>query len=325
MTPRRLRQFLALIEHAHFGRAATALGVSQPTLSKSLQLLERELGVTLFDRRRDGVALTAFGQLLQEKSQRLLMDEADLRRDMHLLANGGMGALKVALGPYPSITSGYASIARLHAAHPQINVSAQVAGWREVARQVATGEVDVGIAEISALQGREEFACEPLGEHVGHLFCRPGHPLLSRRGPLSLAQVLEFPWAAARIPLRLTAQTWPATLGCAGTYDATNGDFVPALEINVPMHLGPVVTHSDALALGNLASFERELQAAEIVVLTVPHLALYSRYGFIYLKERSLSPAVKVYMTEVRAMEAALGQRELQLARLHLDRQTVRP
>ena len=41
MTPRRLRQFLALIEHAHFGQAAKALGVSQPALSKSIQLLEQ--------------------------------------------------------------------------------------------------------------------------------------------------------------------------------------------------------------------------------------------------------------------------------------------
>ncbi len=73
MTPRRLRQFLALIEHAHFGRAAKELGVSQPALSKSIQLLESELGVTLFDRRTEGVVLTAFGQLLREKSRRLLM------------------------------------------------------------------------------------------------------------------------------------------------------------------------------------------------------------------------------------------------------------
>ena len=72
MTPRRLRQFLALIEHAHFGRAAKALGVSQPALSKSIQLLENELGVTLFDRRTEGIVLTAFGQLLREKSRRLL-------------------------------------------------------------------------------------------------------------------------------------------------------------------------------------------------------------------------------------------------------------
>ncbi|SDZ50213.1 LysR family transcriptional regulator [Pseudomonas sp. NFIX28] len=316
MTPRRLHQFLALIEHAHFGRAAKALGVSQPALSKSIQLLETELGVTLFDRRTEGVVLTAFGHLLREKSQRLLVAEEDLRRDIALLAGGEIGALRVALGPYPSITSGYASIARLHARHPQIKVTAHVAGWREVAHQVATGAVDLGIAEISTLQGREEFTCELLGEHEGRLFCRPGHPLLSQHRSLTLAQTLDYPWVASRIPLRLATHLLPATLGCAGAYDAVTGDFIPAIEIDVPMQIIRFVENSNALTLGNLSTFEQEIMAGEIVPLPIHDLALRTRYGFIYLKDRSLPPAVEVYMREVRAVEEENCQRESLLAQM---------
>lgn len=316
MTPRRLRQFLALIEHAHFGRAAKALGVSQPALSKSIQLLESELGVTLFDRRTDGVVLTAFGQLLRERSLRLLLAEEDLRRDIALLAGGDIGALRVAFGPYPSVTSGYASIARLHARHPQIKVTAHVAGWREVAHQVATGVVDLGIAEISTLQGQEEFTCELLGEHEGRLFCRPGHPLLSQKRSPTLAQTLDYPWVASRIPLRLATHLLPATLGCAGAYDSLTGDFVPAIEIDVPMQIVKFVESSNALALGNLSTFEQEIRAGVIVPLPAHAPALRTRYGFIYLKERSLPPAVEVYMREVRAVEAEICQRERVLAQM---------
>ena len=318
MTPRRLRQFLALIEHAHFGRAAKALGVSQPALSKSIQLLESELGVTLFDRRTEGVVMTAFGQLLREKSQRLLMAEEDLRRDIALLAGGDMGALRVALGPYPSIASGYTSLARLHARHPQIKVTAHVAGWRDVAHQVATGAVDLGIAEISTLQGREEFTGELLGEHEGRLFCRPGHPLLSQHR-LTLAQTLDYPWVASRIPLRLATHLLPATLGCAGAYDAVTGDFVPAIEIDVPMQIVRFVENSNALALGNLSTFEQEIIAGEIVPLPIHDLALRTHYGFIYLKERSLPPAVEVYMREVRAVEEEICQRESLLVHMRTE------
>jgi len=316
MTPNRLRQFLALIEHAHFGRAAKALGVSQPALSKSIQLLERELGVTLFDRRTDGVVLTAFGHLLQEKSRRLLVAEQDLRRDIALLAGGDIGALKVAFGPYPSIISGYAGIARMHARHPQIRVTAHVAGWREVAHQVTSGVVDLGIAEISTLQGREELTFELLGEHEGRLFCRPDHPLLAQDRSLTLAQTLDYPWVASRIPLRLATHLLPATLGCAGAYDALTGDFVPAIEIDVPMQIVKFVENSNALALGNLSTFERELSAGEIAPLPVQDLALRTRYGFIYLKERSLPPAVEVFMNEVRAVEADVCQRESLLVKI---------
>ncbi|NBB34990.1 LysR family transcriptional regulator [Pseudomonas kielensis] len=316
MTPRRLRQFLALIEHAHFGRAAKTLGISQPALSKSIQLLESELGVTLFDRRPEGVVLTAFGRLLHEKSHRMLMVEEDLRRDIALLAGGDIGALKVALGPYPSVTSGYASIARLHARHPQIRITAHVAGWREVAHQVASGTVDLGIAEISTLQGQEEFTCELLGEHEGRLFCRPGHPLLSQKRSPTLAQTLDYPWVASRIPLRLATHLLPATLGCAGAYDALTGDFVPAIEIDVPMQIVQFVESSNALALGNLSTFEPQIRAGEIVPLPTHDLALRTHYGFIYLKERSLPPAVEAYMREVRAVEEEICQRERVLAQM---------
>lgn len=319
MTPRRLRQFLALIEHAHFGRAAKALGVSQPALSKSIQLLESELGVTLFDRRTEGVTPTAFGELLREKSRRMLVAEEDLRRDMALLAQGDLGALKVALGPYPSIVSGYTSIARLHTRHPQIRVTAHVAGWREVAHQVATGAVDLGIAEISTLQGREEFTCELLGEHEGRLFCRPGHPLLSQKRSPTWVQTLDYPWVASRIPLRLAAHFLPSKLGCAGTYDATTGDFVPAIEIDVPMQIVKFVENSNALALGNVSTFERELMAGEIVALPVSGLAMHTRYGFIYLKERSLPPAVEAYMSEVRSVEEEIKQRERFLTQMKTE------
>ncbi|MDZ5436155.1 LysR family transcriptional regulator [Pseudomonas fluorescens] len=315
MTPRRLRQFLALIEHAHFGHAAKALGVSQPALSKSIQLLEQELGVTLFDRRTDGVTLTAFGQVLQRKSQRLLMAEEDLRRDIALLAVGDIGTLKVALGPYPSVISGYPAIARLHARHPHLNVTAHVAGWREVAHQVASGAVDLGIAEISALQGVEEFNCELLGEHQGRLFCRPGHPLLSQRS-LNRAQTLDYPWVASRIPFRLAGVLLPATLGRAGAYDTVTGDFVPAIEIDVPMQIVQFVANSNALAVGTLSAFERELLAGEIVPLPLHDQASYTRYGFISLKERSLPPAVEAFMREVRVVEEDVARREHELADL---------
>lgn len=310
MTPRRLRQFLVLIEHGHFGRAAKALGISQPALSKSIQLLESELGVTLFDRRTDGVALTAFGQLVREKCRRLLTAENDLRRDVALLAAGDIGALKIALGPFPSMTSGYASLARLHARHPQIKITAHVAGWRDVAHQVAAGAVDLGLAEISTLQGREEFACEVVGEHEGRLFCRPDHPLLSHKHSLTLAHALDYPWVAPRIPLRLATHLLPTVPGCAGAYDLVTGDFIPAIEIDVPMQIVKFIESSDALALGNLSTFEHEFTASAVMPLPIQDFALRTQYGFIYLKERSLPPAAEVYMQEVRAVEAEVRQRE---------------
>jgi DNA-binding transcriptional LysR family regulator len=78
ITQRRLRHLLSLVEHAHFGRAAEALNISQPALTKSIQALESELGVALLDRKRGALGLTVFGELVARRSRALLDGEADM-------------------------------------------------------------------------------------------------------------------------------------------------------------------------------------------------------------------------------------------------------
>ncbi len=312
ITQRRLLHLLTLVEYGHFGRAADALNISQPALSKSIQALEAELEVTLVDRKSGGVSLTVFGQIVAERSKPLLTVEDDLRREIKLLNEHQIGALSVAFGPYPSITCGYAGAARLLARHPGINIGMRVSGWHEVAQQVQARTVDLGIAEISALQGNEQFATELLGEHVGRLFCRPGHPLMNA-GPLTPAMLFQYPWICPRLPGRSNTPL-PADLGAAGTIDPLNGDFVPAIEIDVPMHLDSFLHTSDALAINLLSNMESALLAGEVALVPVTGFALKAHYGFIYLRNRSLAPAAKAYMDEVRALEAEIRAKEQRLA-----------
>ena len=77
---RNLQHLLVLIKYAHFGRAAKALKISQPALTKSIQGLESDLGVPLLNRKRGALTLTVFGELLVERSKTLLTAEDDLRR-----------------------------------------------------------------------------------------------------------------------------------------------------------------------------------------------------------------------------------------------------
>jgi DNA-binding transcriptional LysR family regulator len=69
---RDLRYFVAVAEDLHFTRAAERLFISQPALSKQIRMLERQLGAPLFDRRRDGVRLTAVGEALLPHARSVL-------------------------------------------------------------------------------------------------------------------------------------------------------------------------------------------------------------------------------------------------------------
>ena len=318
ITQRRLRHLLLLVEYAHFGRAAAALNISQPALTKSIQALEAELGVMLLDRKRGAVVLTAFGELVVQRSQALLNAEEDMLREITLLAGLEIGSLRVALGPYPSVTSGYPALARLLARRPKISVAAHVAGWREVAHQVAAREVDLGLAELSGVQGDDQFTTELVGQHHGRIFCRPGHPILAS-GRVALPALLEFPWIASQLPARIAAGL-PRSSGRAGKIDALTGDFMPAITIDVPMQIADLLAGSDALALASLALMERDLDAGKVAVVPTSNVAFQAGYGFIYLKDRSLTPATRAYMDEVRAVEAAIIEREAALAGRYGDR-----
>jgi DNA-binding transcriptional LysR family regulator len=69
---RKLRYFLAVAERLHFGRAAAALYITQPALSRQIRQLEEELGVELLERSSRQVSLTAAGKRLAEDGARLL-------------------------------------------------------------------------------------------------------------------------------------------------------------------------------------------------------------------------------------------------------------
>ncbi len=311
LTLARLRQFVALAEHGSFGKAAATLKISQPALTKSIHTLEATLGVRLFDRHSRGVLLTDFGRLVISHTKDLVAREAELLRDIRLLADLEVGHLSVCLGPYPSVMSGYAAAARVLSAHPKLEIALRVANWRTVTSAVGERQAELGIAELSDAVLDERLDTEAVGRHRARIFCRPGHPLL-RKTRVSLATLFHFPWASTRIPRRVAA-AFPRGGTRAGRLDEFSGDFIPAVETDVPMQIARLVKDTDVIAFGAFSMVEDELRAGRLAYLPAPRIDLRASYGFIFLRNRSLSPAAQAYMQAVRDEERACAERELRL------------
>ncbi|CAA0121359.1 HTH-type transcriptional regulator GbpR [Halioglobus japonicus] len=314
----RLTHLISVVRHGHFGLAAASLGISQPALSKSIQGLEAVLGVKVLDRER--VVPTTFGETVIQYGTEILRTQNEMLRNLKSLNNLDAGLVKVQFGPYPIVISGHAAAARLLKHHPNIQLSLGVADWRECMAAVIDGSVEFGVAEQDELVTDTRFEFEVLGAHSGRLFCHPEHPLLCQPR-ITFEDVLQYPWASSRLPSRVSNR-FPRQPCPAGHIDPLNGDFVPSVQIDVPINLGNFTAGREMLTLASLALVEKEVAAG--IMVPLPGLIFESRYGLLRLKSHSFSPAALALIAEIRAVEAEFSQRELFLAKKYKNLITPR-
>lgn len=137
--------FLAVARTRHFTRAAELTHVAQPSLSKQIHCLERELGSELFHRARGNVTLTPAGEVLVPFAKRILADVETARLQVHELAELRQGRLRV--GATPSLCTGPLAhaLACFHARYPGIQLIIDESGSRDLVRQLAEGAIDLAV------------------------------------------------------------------------------------------------------------------------------------------------------------------------------------
>ena len=148
MDIRRLEMFSAVVEHGTFTRAAAAMFVSQPGLSKAVQELEHELGVRLFDRVGRRVLLTAAGRALVGPARNVLRDVEVCRESVGAVAGLERGFLDLACLPTLAADPTADLIGRFRIAHPGVQVTlAAPDDPADLAAMVRQGEVEIGIGD----------------------------------------------------------------------------------------------------------------------------------------------------------------------------------
>lgn len=145
---KQLRYFDALARIGHFGRAADHCAVTQPALSMQIQDLERDLGLTLLERRRNGVRLTGEGREIARRAARILAGVRDLKDYAQHLSEGMSGTLQ--LGVIPSVAPYLLPrfLPRLRDRYPTLDVHIRETQTAQLARELLDGDLDLLIVAL---------------------------------------------------------------------------------------------------------------------------------------------------------------------------------
>lgn len=188
MTLTELRYVVAVAEHQHFGRAATACYVSQPTLSVGIRKLEEELGVRIFERSRSDVLITPIGRELVAQARTILDAAVSLKETASAaqdpLGQGlNLGAIYT-IGPLivPRLIPGFMKLA------PQLSLTVTEDFTDGLAERLKRGELDAAIMSLPFSDPR--IVSRPLYEEPFVVSVPAAHPL-ARRQSLSSAQLAD--------------------------------------------------------------------------------------------------------------------------------------
>jgi len=301
---RDLRHVAAVGRLRSLGRAAQALGITQPALSKSLRVLERALGVPLFERSHRGVTPTVFGDVLLAAADPMLRDADGAVAEIRRLQGLEAGSIRIGAGPFAlelSVAQAAFEVARRH---PRVQVRVVQGGWEALTRDVAAGRLDVAVAEVAAGEQDPALSVERIGAHTGSFYCRSGHPLLARPR-LTFDNVTAFPLAMSPLPGRV-ARAFERS-EAAGRLDPTSGLFMPALTLDEVALMKRAVRETDAISWAPGVLFAQEVRDGTLVPL--PLRADWARldYGIIRRADRPVTPALDAFLAGLRAVERRLA------------------
>lgn len=297
---RHMRHALALAEHRNFGRAADRIGISQPTLSRSIRALETEVGAALFDRLPREVVPTEVGRVFLARVRPVVARANELERELAAMLAREGGVLSVAVHPYVACELLGPVLGRFVRRHPSVRIAVMESPGDQMLKLMESNSPEILVGEQALFHGNEDLTVEPLQRRSGEYVCRAGHPLLER-GAVTLQDILPYPLATTDI----SPEIWARVLG----NDLSGFDPVAlagqAWTVHCPslVAIAELIAASDAIGILTRGMIRRELQEGSLTVLPFEGSTPSADWGIISRRGRTLSPAAEAFVEVVREVD----------------------
>lgn len=185
------RDLLAVVETGSLRAAARHLGLAQPVITRSIQELERELGVALFERHAKGAVLTESGARFVQRVEAFQSELQRARDEIAQSKEEMTGEISVALSPLICMTLMPRILRAFNKQYPQVVLKISEGLFQTFETRLENGVIDFWVGPVELSVSHPRFAIERLLETSRTVVGRSGHPLA---GSKDLADLAECGW-----------------------------------------------------------------------------------------------------------------------------------
>lgn len=291
MNLRHLQHWLALAETGSFSRAAEKLHITQSALSRSIQVLEEDLGGALVDRVGKKNELTPLGQSVLARARRIVHEAQELKQGAALLQQGGLGSLRVGLGSGPGAMLMTPWLCHMAEHHPTVHVSVSRGPTELQLLQLRERQLDALVVDVRRVVIAPDLSIEHIAEMRAGFLCRQGHPILARHsGQVPFDSLLDYPVASTPLSQEV-ARIMVDHYGPRA--DPAQLTTVQCEEIS---SLIDVVRQTNAIFLGIVGAARQGLADGTLVELAMdPPFRGGARLALITLAGRTELPVMAVF------------------------------
>lgn len=299
MDLRQLRRFITVAELGSFNRAAEVLAVSQPSLTRSIQLLEDSLDTRLFDRGARGVTLTTIGEQLLPHA-RIILSERDRALSAISALRGRSGGV-VTVGADASFAMRQlpAALAYMVERHPDIQIVVKEENFADMLDSVREGRLNLALGLRASYLPMGDLLFEQLKIESAAVMIRAGHPLM-QGSPPRLSDLAAVPWIVTDQPL--VVEGWSKMF-------LDDGVPVPpiALRTSSLQVTKACILSGNFVALGNHTSYADELDAGLVHALDLGYPRYERPAGLFRRAGGKLSPAERAFIAILHEVCGELG------------------
>jgi DNA-binding transcriptional LysR family regulator len=286
-----LRNILAIAERGSLRAAARHLGLAQPALSRSLQELEQELGVRLFERKARGMTVTPRGEPLVRRAGNVMMEVRRAREEIEQLNGSTSGTVAAAMSMITHIAIIPQILKPFRERYPNVELRVVEGQYPTVELGLRDGSIDFYVGPPPESGLARGLAVEKVFDNTRAIFCRRGHPLA---GSKSLAELADADWLTTSLTYNAEEEL--------GALFLRQGLPMPRLGLRSQSALTMIVSlaNSDLLAMLPLQWSTFPLTKNTLVTIDIgekfpaPPTAIIQRSGY------PLTPAAEFLLNLVR-------------------------